>query len=146
MFTIENDLLRVKVSAAGAELSSLFYKATGQEYMWSGDAKYWGKQSPVLFPIVGTLKDNSYFLSGKSYQLGRHGFAREKLFSVTAQTAGSLTFELQEDETTLPVFPFQFNFAIIYSIAGSSLSVTYRVKNRGGELMYFSAIGNLKAG
>jgi galactose mutarotase-like enzyme len=138
MFTIENDLIRVRVNAAGAELSSLFNKVNGQEYMWSGDPNYWGKKSPVLFPIVGTLKNNQYFFNNKSYELNRHGFAREKTFSLIAQTPASLTFELQQDESTLKVFPFQFSFSIIYTIDESRLSVTYLVKNMGSDTMYFS--------
>src|SRR5450432_2454857 len=116
MYTIENDMLRVVVNPAGAELSSLFNKTTGLEYLWSGDAKFWGKKSPVLFPIVGTLKDNEYFFDNKNYKLGRHGFAREKMFSVTEQSLLSVTFELQHDENTLAVFPFQFSFSVIYTI------------------------------
>src|SRR5450432_3578417 len=136
MHTIENDMLRVVVNAAGAELNSLFNKASGLEYLWSGDAKFWGKKSPVLFPIVGTLKDNRYIFDNKMYKLNRHGFALEKIFSVTGQAPASVTFELQNDESTLPVFPFQFSFSINYTIEGSRLSVQYLVKNKGTEMMY----------
>ena len=138
MYTIENEVLRVTINPAGAELDSLFNKANELEYMWSGDSKFWGKKSPVLFPIVGTLNNNQYFFDNKSYELSRHGFAREKMFSVIAQTTSSITFELNQDESTLLVFPFQFSFAIIYTIDESRLSVTYLVKNRGSETMYFS--------
>jgi len=138
MYTIENDLLKVKVNPEGAELCSLFNKANGHEYMWSGDPKFWGKQSPVLFPIVGTLKNNSYSVNGKSYELSRHGFAREKLFAVTNQTTTSISFELQSDQQTLSVYPFQFSFSLIYTIEVNKLSVTYLVKNKGNDEMLFS--------
>ncbi|MEP7109843.1 MAG: aldose 1-epimerase family protein [Ferruginibacter sp.] len=142
MYTIENDMLRVAVNPAGAELNSLFNKTGGQEYLWSGDANFWGKKSPVLFPIVGTLKDNRYFFDNNNYELGRHGFAREKIFSLTEQGPASLTFELQYDESTLSVYPFQFNFSIVYTIKENRLSVTYLVKNKGTEKMYFSVGGH----
>src|SRR3954466_7323606 len=100
MCTIENEMLKVMVSPRGAELNSIFNKTSGLEYLWSGDAKYWAKRSPVLFPIVGTLKDNEYIFENKKYQLGRHGFAREKIFSVIRQSPLSISFELQEDEST----------------------------------------------
>jgi len=138
MYTIENEVLRVSINPAGAELNGLFNKVNGQEYMWSGDPKFWGKKSPVLFPIVGTLKNNRYFFDDKNYELNRHGFAREKMFSVVVQTTASITFELNEDESTLTVYPFQFSFAIIYTIDESRLSVTYQVKNKGNKSMYFS--------
>ncbi len=142
MHTIENDILKVTVNPAGAELTSLYNKKNGLEYMWSGDAKYWGKKSPVLFPIVGTLKDNKYLFDGKTYELGRHGFAREKIFSVAEQTTTSVHLKLEEDEQTLKLFPFQFSFSLIYTIEENRLSVTYLVKNMGKEKMYFSVGGH----
>lgn len=138
MNTIENDLLKVVINSLGAELNSLFSKRNGHEFMWNGDPKFWPKRSPALFPIVGTLKNNSYSTNGKSYELGRHGFAREKVFTVTNQTATSISFELKSDEQTLSVYPFQFSFSLIYTIKGNNLSVTYLVKNNGGDEMLFS--------
>ena len=78
MHTIESDNLKVRIDDKGAELKSVFHKHHQLDYMWSGDPAYWGKTSPVLFPIVGALKDNTYFHKGEKYHLPRHGFAREK--------------------------------------------------------------------
>jgi len=138
MYTIENDLLKVVINPLGAELSSLFNKANGHEYVWNGDPKFWAKQSPVLFPIVGTLKNNSYSINEKSYELTRHGFAREKVFKISNQTAASISFELQNDEQTLSVYPFEFSFSLIYTIEQNNLTVTYFVKNIGNGEMLFS--------
>ena len=57
-YVLENDILRVEVSSNGAELKSVKSKATGQEYMWQADPKYWGRTSPILFPFVGRLKND----------------------------------------------------------------------------------------
>ncbi|MBC7886321.1 MAG: aldose 1-epimerase family protein [Ferruginibacter sp.] len=138
MHIIENDFIRVVINEAGAELNSLFNKVTGLEYLWSGDAAFWPKKSPVLFPIIGLLKDNRYYFDNKSYELGRHGFAREKIFSVTEAAPSAICFELQNDESTLNVYPFPFSFSIKYTIEESRLTVTYLVKNTGVERMYFS--------
>jgi len=142
MYTIENETLRVQVNPMGAELCSLFNKSLEFEYIWSGDPLYWGKKSPVLFPIVGALKDNQYFFDGKTYSMNRHGFAREKIFTVIHQSPSSIHFELISDEDTLQVYPFDFNFSIIYTLSPSKLSVAYQVKNRGKEMMYFSVGGH----
>lgn len=142
MYTIENETLRVQVNPMGAELSSLFNKSLELEYIWSGDPKYWGKKSPVLFPIVGALKDNQYFFDGKTYSMNRHGFAREKMFTIIHQSPSSLHLELISDEDTLQVYPFDFNFSIIYTLSSNKLSVAYQVKNRGKERMYFSVGGH----
>ncbi|MEO6721599.1 MAG: aldose 1-epimerase family protein [Ferruginibacter sp.] len=142
MYTIENDNLIVKINAAGAELNSIVNKPNNMEYLWSGDAKIWGKKSPVLFPIIGTLKNNIYFYNHKSYHLNRHGFAREMNFSVTNQDTTSITFTLENDEHTFTVFPFHFLFSINYSLRENALYVTYSVTNSGAEKMYFSVGGH----
>src|SRR5258707_13201188 len=104
MVTIENEMLKAVINPKGAELSSLLHKANGLEYLWSGDPAYWGKHSPVLFPIVGSLKDNAYVYNGKAYQLGRHGFAREKQFAVEEQQHDSITFLLRSTDETMQVY------------------------------------------
>ncbi|MEO6549416.1 MAG: aldose 1-epimerase family protein [Ferruginibacter sp.] len=142
MYTIENKNLRVVINPVGAELSSLVNKTSGLEYLWSGDPVFWAKKSPVLFPIVGTLKDNSYFVNDKKYHLSRHGFAREKTFTVVNASPVSISFELKSDESTLEVYPFQFSFSIIYTIEENSMSVSYLVKNTGDQVMYFSVGGH----
>lgn len=70
MFTIQNDLLQVAVQAKGAELNSIYHKQFGLEYLWGADPAFWAKKSPVLFPIIGTLKNNQYKYQGKTYEPG----------------------------------------------------------------------------
>ena len=142
MYTIENDSLKVIINPAGAELSSIINKTNGLEYMWSGDAKFWAKRSPVLFPIVGTLRNNTYFYNENSYQLSRHGFARDMNFGVTSQDAASVTFTIENNEQTLTVFPFHFTFSIKYILQENRLHVTYAVINKGTDKMYFSVGGH----
>jgi len=138
MIKISNDHLEVTIALAGAELQSIFNKKTGLEYLWSGDAKFWGKKSPVLFPIVGGLKNGSYEFNGVSYQLGRHGFAREMVFELISRTENSATLSLKTSDSTLKVYPFHFKFSIIYTINENILETTYFVENKGTKTMYFS--------
>jgi galactose mutarotase-like enzyme len=142
MFSISNNQLTINIHPKGAELQSIFSKVKQQEYMWSGDAKFWSKHSPVLFPIVGTLKHDTYYFEEKPYKLLRHGFARDMNFSITAQTETSITFTLLSDESTLAKFPFKFEFNISYTLTGSKLNVTYNVVNTGEGDMYFSIGGH----
>lgn len=141
-YTIQTETIRVTVDAHGAELQSLYNKLTNTEYMWSGDEQFWGKRSPVLFPIVGTLKNNTYFFKGSSFNLPRHGFARDKNFILKSQTSNSLLFTLNSDDSTLAVYPFPFQLSILYIINSASLSVTYIVHNTGDGTMYFSVGGH----
>ncbi len=142
MHIIENDFLKVAIQEKGAELTSIFSKPLGLEYMWNGDPAFWPKHSPVLFPVVGALKNNTYFFRNRPYELPRHGFAREKAFSVAGQSPDSITFSLSNDEETMLVYPFEFELNIYYRITENILTVTYEVKNRGSEEMYFSIGGH----
>ena len=55
-FCIKNKLLSVTVNTLGAELQSINYE--GKELLWQGDQSIWGDRSPLLFPIVGRLKND----------------------------------------------------------------------------------------
>jgi galactose mutarotase-like enzyme len=138
MLQLSNDHLSVTIAEKGAELQSLTRKDPGLEYLWSGDPVFWGKKSPVLFPVVGGLKNNSYTYKGQTYTLGRHGFARDMEFSVAEQTAASARFLLTDSADTMKVYPFPFNFEVVYELKDSRLTVTYRVRNTGREDMFFS--------
>lgn len=142
MFILENDQLEVKLKTKGAELDSIYSKKTKLEYLWSGDAAFWGKKSPVLFPIVGTLKGNIYFHHSQTYQLNRHGFARDMEFQPGSLSATSLTMTLLSNENTLAVYPFPFRLEIIYTLEQNQLHVLYRITNTGKEDMYFSIGGH----
>jgi galactose mutarotase-like enzyme len=142
MVIIEDGSIKVSIHNKGAELQSLYNKANRTEYMWNGDPAFWGKHSPVLFPIVGTLKNDTYYYKNKTYTLFRHGFARDKEFMVSGISSNAVTFTLTSDDTTLVVFPFPFQFDVAYLLQNNSLKVTYRVKNTGSSIMYFSVGGH----
>lgn len=138
MQQLANGILEVSISPKGAELQSIINKQTGLEYMWNADPNFWSKKSPVLFPIVGGLKNNTYTYKGNSYQLNRHGFARESLFELYEQTASSVSYVLHSNENTLKVYPFEFAFYVSYSIDGNKLTCSYKVGNTGKQELYFS--------
>jgi galactose mutarotase-like enzyme len=138
MIILENEFLRAVMAPKGAELQSLLHKATGIEHMWSGDTTYWGKYSPVLFPIVGSLKNDTYIYRDKSYSLPRHGFAREKIFKEESISSTEAVFTLTHDLQTLAVFPFKFILKLRYRLNEASLSCTYEVENPGTEDLLFS--------
>ena len=142
MEVLENNQLRVEIDQKGAELKSVLNHQHKLEYMWSGDPAYWAKTSPVLFPIVGALKDNFYLYNGQSYQLPRHGFARDQTFRIAEKEAQSVTFLLASDDETLAVFPFPFEFAIVYTIDENRLTVTYQIENPGDRPLHFSVGGH----
>ncbi|KAF2507185.1 aldose 1-epimerase family protein [Flavobacterium zhairuonense] len=135
--TISNSVLTASIKHAGAELFSL-KDNQNKEYIWEGNPDFWGKHSPVLFPIVGTLKNNSYSINGKEYQLLRHGFARDMEFKLIEKTGNSAVFSLESNEETLKKYPFEFELQLIYTLENTSLKIEYIVINKGETKMPFS--------
>jgi len=79
---IENDYLKVQVKYYGAELCSIVRKETGQEYIWQADSTFWGRHAPILFPIIGRLQEDTYFIGNKTYSMKQHGLARNMDFQL----------------------------------------------------------------
>ncbi|EGP3581766.1 TPA: aldose 1-epimerase family protein [Listeria monocytogenes] len=138
MIKLENEVLLVEMKTAGAELTRIFHKDTGLEYLWNADSKFWGRHSPVLFPTVGRLVEDTYLVDGKPYHLGQHGFARDRDFQVVEQTEKSVRFELDADEDSLAVYPYKFKLSIIYTIEKNTVAVSYEVENKDNKRIYFS--------
>jgi galactose mutarotase-like enzyme len=133
---IKNAKLTAEINHFGAELCSL--KNTTIEYVWEGNPDFWGKHSPILFPIVGTLKNNSYQYNDHVYHLSRHGFARDMEFELIEKKENSATFSIQSSKETLQVYPFAFELQIIYTLEANSLHIKYEVLNKGATQMPFS--------
>lgn len=134
--TLTNNKFSAQINQKGAELTSL--KTKEREYMWEGDPKYWGKHSPVLFPIVGTLKNNTYLYGGNIYALSRHGFARDNAFTVKEQTEKKAVFSLIANAETKKVYPFDFELELHYTLKDTTLEIKYVVHNTSKQDMPFS--------
>lgn len=135
---LENQNLKIAVDSKGAELKSVVNKSTQKELLWQADPEFWGKSSPVLFPIVGTLKNGMYIYNQKEYKLPRHGFARDYHFVAEEPTDSQLIFTLETTEETLKVYPFLFKLQLIYTLKNHCLEVAYTVENvSSNEPMYF---------
>jgi len=130
---IENDFLRVEFSLKGAELKSIFNKKNKKEILWQADPKFWAKSSPILFPIVGALKNDKYTYLDKQYSLSRHGFARDMVFDKIEDNESKIIFSLKSNKDTIKIYPFQFDLQIIYSLESNRLNVDYIVKNLDKE-------------
>ena len=121
MQIIQNEILTIEVSEHGAELQSV--KKGSVEYLWQGDPAYWGRRSPVLFPIVGSVWEKRYRLAGKEYEMGQHGFARDMDFTLVSQSEDELRYRLESSEETLSKFPYPFVLEIAYKLHGNKLDV-----------------------
>ena len=138
MITIQNKKLKATFNELGAELVSLINLETRKEIIWEGNPDFWGGQSPVLFPTVGALKDDSYIFEDETYEMPRHGFARRKFFEVKNSSENEVVFELNSDQETLKFYPFNFSLEIKYTLTENKLTVSYNVKNTSEKEIYFS--------
>ena len=136
MINIKNEILSCDISEIGAEIKSL--KKGDTEYIWCADPKFWGKSAPVLFPMIGSSKDNKYTLNGKTYPMKKHGFLIGKEFTVEDKSDSSVTLLFTHNEETLALYPYQFEFRAIFTLEKESLKVEYKVNNLTDDTMYFS--------
>ena len=142
MRIIESDTLIVSVSDKGAELQSIFCKKNKIEYLWQGVAPFWQGKAPILFPIIGGLKDGGYRYNGETYAMAKHGFARTSVFRCTEAIQNQLVFELGTDAQVLASYPFIFDLRVIFTLDAASLHVEYLVTNRGDCDMLFNIGGH----
>ena len=136
MIVLQNERVTAKICERGAELKSLRRGET--EYIWEGKAEIWGGSAPIMFPICGGLKDDSYTFLGKTYSLQKHGYIRVMDFEVENVSDTSVVLLHRSNEETKKSFPFDYEFRARYSLEGDSLRVEYLVRNLGEETMYFN--------
>ena len=129
LYFIENAHLRAAINAQGAELSSLYNSDMQTELLWQGDPAIWNGHSPLLFPIVGKLKDDQYKWKETTHTMPKHGFAKESLFTLSAQSADTLTLSLAASAETFSGYPFAFALDICFTLVESRLEVLHTIQN-----------------
>lgn len=140
MFTLGNDVLAVRVSNVGAELHSVV--RDGVERMWCGDPAVWGRRAPLLFPLIGRLRDGWYALDGRRIDAPTHGFCRDRAFDVEQVSDTEVRFATASDEQTRAVYPFDFRLTVRFALEGPTLVKTHEVENLGSAPMPFELGGH----
>lgn len=135
--TIKGINFTAVISNNGAELKSVKH-SNGTEFMWQADADIWPRTAPVLFPIVGKVKNDKLRVKDKTFAISQHGFARDKKFSIQTQTENKVVYQLLYSDETLQKFPFDFKLLLTYEWLGDKLICGYEVYNLGVETMPFS--------
>ncbi|MVN90308.1 aldose 1-epimerase family protein [Mucilaginibacter aquatilis] len=138
MVTIENEFLKASISSKGGQLTSLINKASQTELIWQANEQIWPWHAPNLFPIVGGLVNNELRVNGTTYNLSRHGFARQSDFSIAEANPHHADLALHCNEQTLAVYPYKFAFHILYDLIDNALRITYKVINLDDKAIYFS--------
>lgn len=138
IYTLENDSIKITASTFGGELNSITSKKDNTEFLWNGDAKYWKYHAPILFPIVGKVKDGKYKVDGETFELPQHGLARTREFNMIEKDENHIIFELTWSEDTLKVYPYKFSLKITYTLVDNGVVTTYTVNNIDNKTIYFS--------
>jgi len=135
---IENDFLKIGVKEFGSEITSILSKKSNYEFLWQGNSEIWSGQSPILFPIIGRLIDDSYTLDGKNYIMQKHGFARKLPWKLLSKASERMSFILSDNEETKKCYPFSFDLIVTFTLKQNTLSVMHEVINKSDCTMYFS--------
>ena len=141
MVELKNEQLSIIVSEKGAELQSI-KDANGKEYLWQADPNFWPRHSPILFPIVCSVNDDTYLVDGQEYHLPRHGFARDTDFTLISQSERKVTFALESNEETKKVYPYDFTLSISYVLDGNKIGVIWHVHNTDCQEIHFQIGGH----
>lgn len=138
---IGDSRLQVTVSTKGGELQSI-RTADGYELLWQGDTTYWSDRAPNLFPYVGRLWDNAFYLGGETFSMAIHGFIHQQQLQVETHTADSLALVFHDTAETRACYPYRFVYAIDYQVINGCLAIVYRVTNQDDRPMYFGIGGH----
>lgn len=141
MVELKNEQLSIIVSEKGAELQSI-KDANGKEYLWQADPQFWPRHSPILFPIVCSVNNDTYTVDGHEYHLPRHGFARDTDFRLIAQSERKVTFALESSDETKEVYPYDFTLSVSYVLDGNKIGVIWHVHNTDTREIHFQIGGH----
>lgn len=136
IYTLKNSEMEVQVSSKGGELVSL-RDADQTEYIWIGDARYWKRHAPQLFPCIGRLTNNHYKMDGTLHEMGQHGFLRDYELTKVEESDVSLHLQLQSDASTRQLYDRDWTVDIFYRLCGKTLSVKFQVRNCDTRTMRF---------
>lgn len=138
-YYLENEHLHIAVNAIGAELCHLQSKKNNIEYIWQANPDIWGSHAPVLFPIVGGLKEDEFIFEAQGYHLPRHGFIRKNnQLKLVEHSKNEIKLHLTSSPITLNYYPFEFDFQISFKLLQNKLEITHEVINKDEKTMYFS--------
>ncbi len=137
-YELKNDVITLGINSKGAEMKSLKNNETGLEYLWQADPAFWGRTSPVLFPVVGNYKNKTTYYEGKAITLSQHGFARDTEFELTSKTEDTIWFSFESTEETYEKYPFHFKLSVGYQIKGNTVKVMWKVENPDQKTLHFS--------
>lgn len=142
MITLKNACLEAQINVKGAEISKLVGLSDGINYMWKQDPSLWGHSAPVLFPIVGALKDGKTEIEGQTYEMNQHGFSRNTDYEITEQDDTHVVLHLAESAETKKMYPYDFDLYVTYQLEDNQLHAYFKVENNRDDHILFQIGGH----
>ena len=142
MITLENKTLKLTIDEKGGQWTSLLDKMSQKEHLFQGNPDSWNRQAPLLFPIIGALKDDKYIYHGELYELGQHGFLRDLDLTIVSQSKKEVVLEATHTDETLKVYPFEFRLLITYKLGKNKVKTKVEITNCGQQTMYYNFGGH----
>ncbi len=136
-YILENEYLKVAVTTAGAQVSSVIRKCDGAEHIWQADPAVWGWYGPILFPHCGKVADGMIEAKGGKFPAAQHGFARNMEHRFLRQTEKQLVLLLESNEETLKKWPYAFRLYSTFTLEEDALHHSLTVENPGQEALRF---------
>lgn len=133
LYTLQNDILTVKVSDIGAEIHSVCREDC--EYIWVGDVAFWSSHAPLLFPVCGRFFEAKYTCDGKTYEIPCHGFIRKAPLTLECINNTSICFRVESTEETKKIYPFDFVLKIWHILEGESIITRFEIENTGNVVL-----------
>lgn len=143
--TLTRGHLNLRVSAYGASLRGLWrIGADGQARDiikgYVGAKGKVGGQGDVLIPFPGRVRDGHYTFEGRSYQMEKndketsgaiHGFARQTVWDIVAQTEHGVTFATDIKPDDHAGYPFALHIQVTYTLEADGLTCRFEIENTG---------------
>ncbi len=142
MVELKNEFLKVELHPKGAEIISITGMQDGLNYMWRRDPIQWANSAPILFPIVGAVRNDQYTIDGKTYHMTQHGFARHTEFKTDQKSETQVTFTLESNDEIKKQYPYLFALNVTYTLETNKLHCEISIKNTDSKEIYFQVGGH----
>jgi galactose mutarotase-like enzyme len=88
---------------------------------------------------VGRLKDDIFIANGKEYSQKKHGFfRRSNEIKIIKITETKLTYSIKHSESTLKIYPYEFEFRTSYQLVENMIVIDHIIENLGNNTLFFS--------
>lgn len=142
MTVLKNDLLEVELNPKGAEIIKIVGQQDGLNYMWRRDPILWANSAPILFPIVGALRNNECIIEEKTYTMTQHGFSRHNVYETHQSSDTCVEFVLKPNDEILKQYPYLFELKVTYTLKENRLECKSEVINKDNKVIFFQIGGH----